>query len=39
MLIMARNVANVGVGLRISVVCGILVAIAAGIDFCRREVS
>lgn len=26
-------------GLRISVVCGVLVAIAAGIDFCRREVS
>ena len=39
MLIMARNVANVAVGLRISVVCGVLVAIAAGIDFCRREVS
>ena len=39
MLIMARNVANVTVGLRISVVCGVLVAIAAGIDFCRREVS
>ena len=39
MLIMARNVSNVAVGLRISVVCGVLVAIAAGIDFCRREVS
>ena len=39
MLIMARNVANVAVGLRISVVCGVLVAIAAGIDFCRREVN
>ena len=39
MLILARNVANVAVGLRISVVCGVLVAIAAGIDFCRREVS
>ena len=39
MLIMARNVANVAVGLRISVVCGVPVAIAAGIDFCRREVS
>ena len=39
MLIMARNVANIAVGLRISVICGVLVAIAAGIDFCRREVS
>ena len=32
MLIMARNVANIAVGLRISVVCGVLVVIAAGID-------
>jgi hypothetical protein len=39
MLIMARNVANIAVGLQISVVCGVLVAVAAGIDFCRREVS
>ncbi len=39
MLIMARDVANVAVGLRISVVCGVFVAIAAGIDFSRREVS
>ena len=39
MLILGRNVENVAVGLRISVVCGVLVAIAAGIDFCRREVS
>jgi lantibiotic transport system permease protein len=39
MLIMARNAGNVAVGLRISVVCGVLFAIAAGIDFCRREVS
>jgi hypothetical protein len=39
MLIMGRNVANVAVGLRISLVCGVLVVIAAGVDFCRREVS
>jgi hypothetical protein len=39
MLIRARNAASVAVGLRISVVCGVLVAIAAGLDFCRREVS
>jgi len=39
MLIMARNVGNIAVGLRISVVCGVLVAIAGGIDVCRREVS
>jgi hypothetical protein len=39
MLIMTRNAANVAVGLRISAVCGVLVAIAAGIDFCRREVN
>ena len=39
MLIMARNVANIAAGLRISAVCGVLVTIAAGIDFCRREVS
>lgn len=39
MLIMARNAANVSIGLRISFVCGVLVAVAAGFDFCRREVS
>jgi len=39
MLIMARNTANIAIGLRIGVVCGVLVAIAAGIDFWRREVS
>ena len=39
MLIMARNMANVTVGLQVSMVWGFLVAVAAGIDFCRREVS
>ena len=39
MLIMARNAANVALGLRISAACGALAAIAAGIDFCRREVN
>jgi ABC-2 type transport system permease protein len=39
MLIMARNVANVTIGLEISMVCGFFAAIAAGIDFCRRDVS
>lgn len=39
MLIMARNVANVALGLRISIICGVLVALAEGVDFCRREVS
>jgi lantibiotic transport system permease protein len=39
MLILAQNAVNVAFGLRISVACGVLVAVAAGIDFCRREVS
>jgi ABC-2 type transport system permease protein len=38
-LIMARNAANIAVGLRVSIVLGVLVAVAAGIDFCRREVG
>jgi hypothetical protein len=39
MLIVARSASNVAIGLQISVVCGILVAVAAGIDFCQRELS
>jgi len=39
MLIMARNVTNVVIGPNISVVWGILAAVAAGIDFCQRELS